>query len=76
MKVWILNHESYGDVSVYAEDTDVLKISLVEDELFHLIGEYADERAEFIEDVERARQRGFGSASIEERFTITLEEVR
>lgn len=76
MKVWVLTHDSYGEVSVYAEDTDIFKIKLIEDELSYLVGAYDEELEEFKADIDRAKTRGYGSATIEERFTITLEAVR
>ena len=75
MKVWILNHESYGDVSVWDADTNVFQIPLVRRELEALEGRYDDEIESFRNDVTRAVIRGYGDASIEERFSIELDEV-
>ena len=76
MKVWLLHMESYGEVDVFSEDTDVLEIPFVKTELESLDGGYEDERDDFIADVDRARNRGTGRATIEERFTIELTEVK
>jgi hypothetical protein len=75
MNVWVLNHDSYGDVSVWSADIDPRQIPLVKDELSYLVGEYDDELEDFNNDVERAIQRGHGSARIEERFSVELTEV-
>ena len=76
MKVWILEDFSHGETDVYPEDTDVLSIPFVTTELSYLVGGYDDELAEFKADLARAKERGRGSATIEERFTIELKELR
>ena len=75
MKVWVLHHLDYGYTDVFAEDTDVLEIPAVKEELSWLTGGYEDEREEFIEQIERIKRQGRGSAHIEERFDIELQEV-
>jgi hypothetical protein len=67
---------SYGEVDVYAEDTDVLEIPYVKEELGYLSDGYEDEKDEFLRDVERAKTRGTGEATIEERLSLELVEVR
>lgn len=76
MKVWVINDYEHGDVSVVGFDTDILEIEPVKTELSYLVGGYEDERDEFIADVERMRKTGRGSAGIEERFSVELQEVR
>lgn len=75
MKVWVLEHESYGDVSVWSADTNPLEIPLVKSELKALVGGYDDEIERFVSEVERAVARGSGHADIEERFCLELTEV-
>lgn len=74
MKVWVLT-DHYEETSTFAEDTDVLEIPYVKDELSYLDGGYEEERDEFIADIDRIRTRGRGTASIEERFSIELQGV-
>lgn len=75
MKVWILT-DHYEETSVYNEDTDVLEIPYVKEELSYLNGSYADERDEFIDTIAHIRKVGRGSAYIEERFSIELDDLR
>lgn len=70
MKVWILEHDSYGEVFVYHEDTNPLDIPMVKDELEDLVGAYDDEREEFIESIKNGR------GEIEERFSLELVTVK
>lgn len=72
MKVWVLHMESYGEVSIHAESTDVAKIPYIEEDLSYVSGK---ERDDFLASVERVRTAGSGTASIEERFFIELVEV-
>lgn len=76
MKVWVLHHFDYGYTQTYAEDTDILESPIVKEELSWLTGGYEDEREEFIADVERMKRTGRGSAMIEERFELELQEVK
>lgn len=78
MKVWLLHMESYGEVDVFSEGTDVLEIPFVKQELSYLDGDedYEAERDDFIASVENAKRRGRGEASIEERFRVELREVK
>lgn len=75
MKVWLLHMDSYGEVDVFSEDTDVLEIPFVKEELSYLDGAYEDERDDFIAEIERIKKRGSGDAAIEARFVIELTEV-
>jgi hypothetical protein len=76
MKVWVLKYLEYGSISVFAENTDILEVDAVKDELSYLEGGYEDERDDFIASVSNARKRGYGSAEIEERLSVELVEVR
>lgn len=76
MKVWLVSYDSYGEVDVYSEDTDITKIPGVETELSYLDGAYEDERESFLSDFARAKARGAGSCSIEERLSCELVEVK
>lgn len=71
MRVWVLR-DHYDEISVYSEDTNVLEINYVKDELNSLRGGYEDERNEFIDDYANGR----GRLEVEERFVIELVEVR
>lgn len=75
-KVWVINDEKHGGTTTYAGDKDPLEIPFVKEELSYLTGGYEDEREEFIADIERAKMRGHGSAHIEERFSIELQDLR
>lgn len=77
MKVWTMYHHSYGEIHVLSEDSDLLKYRPIASELEMLEGdEYLEEeRAEFIYDLDRIKARGYGTASIEERFDVELVEV-
>lgn len=76
MNVWLVHLESYGEVQVWSEDTDITETPSVKTELGYLEGGYEDERAGFIDDVKRAVAHGSGEASIEERLWVELVEVR
>ena len=76
MRVWVLEDFEHGETDIYPEGTDVLEIPFVKDELSYLVGGYEDERREFILDVVKAIEKGQGSATIEERFTIELKEMK
>lgn len=75
MKVWVINHFDYGDIYVYSEDTDILRVPVVERELGYLEGEYEDEREEFLRDIKVTLKHGCGEATIEERIRVELYEV-
>lgn len=72
--VWVLNHEDHG-VETYSGDTDPFEIPTVQDELGWLEGGYEEERDEFIDTVQRAIRKGYGTAYIEERFTLELQRL-
>lgn len=78
MKVWTMYHHSYGEIHVLSEGSDLLKYRPISAELEALEGdEYLEEeRTEFIHDIDRIRARGYGTASIEERFDLELVEVK
>ena len=75
MKVWILHHLDYGDISVWSEDTNPLNIPLVKDELEYVDEARGEEGEDFRNSIANAIRRGHGSATIEERFEIELTEV-
>lgn len=75
MKVWLFKHQSYGEVAVFSEDTNMLEVERVKRELDYYRTGYPDEIEFFVDCYNRAVKRGYGEAEIEERFTITLVEV-
>lgn len=75
MKVWLVEHLSYGEVSVYDENVNVWDIPIVKQELDALVDGYKEEHADFVVDVAMARQHGRGEASIEERLNVSLVDV-
>lgn len=76
MKVWLLHHESYGDVSVFSEETDMLEVPTVKRELEYLTGDvYEEEYNNFVSDYQSAKATGSGGAYIEERIRIELVRV-
>ena len=76
MKVWLLHHESYGEVSVFSENTDMLEVPSVKRELDYLVeAEYDEEHGDFVNDYESAKRRGNGEATIEERIRLELVRV-
>lgn len=75
MKVWLIHQESYGEVSVYSEDTDIMNTATVVSELEYLVGGYQEEADEFAADISRMKNTGRGTASIEERIRVELVEV-
>lgn len=77
MRVWVVHHEDYGDTEIWTEDTNVLEIPMVKDELEMLGGDYQDEHDQFVEDIERIRRLGsISSAYIDERLDVRLVEVQ
>jgi hypothetical protein len=77
MKVWVVHHEDYGDTEIWTEDTNVLEIPMVKDELEMLGGDYQDEHDQFVEDIERIKRLGnISNAYIDERLDVRLVEVK
>lgn len=76
MKVWLVQNTSNGGVSVYSEATDVAEIPFIKTELGYLEGSYEEEREDFLADVKRARERGYGQAVIEESLSVQLMELQ
>lgn len=72
MKVWVIDFEG---VEVYNGGLNPLDIPFVKDELSYLLGGYQDEYDKFVADVKNAVDRGCGEAIVEERFTISLQDV-
>lgn len=79
MKVWVVYHIDYGSIELYTEDTNILETPTVKAELGYLLDgkatEYLRERADFIADIEQIRLGGTHSAYVEERITVSLQEV-
>jgi hypothetical protein len=75
-KVWVLEDFEHGETDVYSEDTDILELPFVKTELGYLDGGYEDERDQFLADIQRAKERGYGEAYIEERFGLELKDLR
>lgn len=75
MKVWVFYHHSYGETTIFSEDSDMLKAPQVVSELDMFKEEYPDEVEVFVDDYNRAKKRGKGYATIEERFSLELVEV-
>lgn len=75
MQVWLVKNVDVDEVEVFAEDVDILELPEVVEELGYLEGAYDDEREQFIHDIKRAKQRGGGSAEIEERLLVELVDV-
>lgn len=69
--LWILEMTDVGETDIV--EGDILENHFVQTELGYLTGGYEDERDEFLADVERAKRIGRGSATIEERMTVTLK---
>lgn len=72
MKVWVLEHYSYGETYIFDESTNLLAVPIVKAELEALGEDYADERDAFI----AAVTSGETWAYVEERFDILLQEVK
>lgn len=75
-KVWVFYHQSYGETTIFSEDSDMLKAHQVTSELEMFKEDYPDEVEVFIDDYNRAKRRGRGYATIEERFSLELVEVQ
>lgn len=74
MKVWVIK-DHYEEIHLLAGDKDPLKDDYIKDELSYLADGYEDELNDFIQDVKSITSKGYGSAAIEERFEISLQEV-
>jgi hypothetical protein len=75
MKVWLVHDDDIGGTTVYNEGADIIQTPFIKRELGYLVGGYEEEREEFIADVQRARDRGRGSAHIEDRLYVELVSV-
>lgn len=79
MKVWVVYHIDYGSIELYTEDSNILETPTVKRELgYFLDGDIAallDEHDEFINSIDYIKNRGGGTAYIEERINVSLEEV-
>lgn len=71
MKVWVIENYSHGETYIYSEDSNLLEVPYVKDELSYLVGAYDGEREEFMTDY----ADGSAWLQIEERFEATLTEV-
>lgn len=76
MRLWLIVHHDYGDITAWSEDTNIIEIDMVAQELKYLEGAYEEERDNFLDDIISARERGCGQACIEERLSVELVEIR